>query len=87
MKSRAPLEGKQLAQHLKAFIATPLGEQLLRQLSLQYNTLHQEAEGEELTAGQKAFKVERAAGTKWAIDYIMTRVSALDKGMYDDKQV
>lgn len=87
MKQYAPLEGKDLAIEAKAFTESRFGQVLLKQLSLHYNALHQEAESEGLTVEQKVMKIERAAGAKWAIDYIMTRVKSLDEGYYDKKVV
>jgi hypothetical protein len=83
MSKEDPIEAKRLAEELQAFLATPLGKHILQAFSLRYNTLHQAAEDEWLTAEQKGLKVERAAGVKWAITYLTSRPQLLSEGFYD----
>lgn len=64
---------EQVAEQVQAFLATPLGKRYLQTLSVQYNNLHQEAESEALTPGQKAAKIDRAAGVKFAINWLTDR--------------
>lgn len=73
---------KQVAEMASEFLKTPFGEMFIAAASLQYNGLHHEAEDQTATCEQKAFKVERAAGVKWAIDYLTQRAELLKQGDY-----
>lgn len=77
-------EARKLAEQITDFLRTDLGQHLLKQLSLQYNGLHHQAEGQELTVEQKAMRIERAAGVKWVIDYLMQRKHLLETGHYKE---
>jgi len=76
---------RQVAEAADAFAKSEFGERFLSALSLQYNGWHQDAESEQLTSEQKAMKVERAAGVKWAIDYVTTRQMLLKTKAYEDE--
>ena len=79
------LDAKRLAEAIKDFTASDLGQDYLTALGLQYNGLHHAAESEDLSIEQKAMKIERAAGVKWAIDYLTSRETLLDQGYYKKK--
>jgi hypothetical protein len=83
-KADPPLDGKKLAQDIHLFLEDELGKHLIKQLSYKYNELHQAAESEDLTIEQKALKVERAAGLKWALDYLLTRNQRFVEGYWED---
>lgn len=80
MNHSETLDDKALAELAKAFQDDPFGSYVLTQYSLQYNALHQQAESPSLSAEQKAMLIERAAGVKWAIDLITTKVKLMDEG-------
>lgn len=63
---------------------TEFGQKHLEWLSLLYNALHQEAEGD-LSAEQKAFRIERAAGVKQVIDHLMTQKQLIESEYDFDK--
>ncbi len=68
-----------IAEAAKGFLDTDFGRHFITQLSLIYNGLHQDAE-QATTSEAKAFKVERAAGLKMAIDYLNERAMRIDRG-------
>lgn len=71
--SDVKLGPQQIAELADAFLESDFGKHYIQQLQLNYNTLHHEAESQNATAEQKAFLVERAAGVKFAIDYLFLR--------------
>ena len=73
-----------ISEQAKAFLASPFGKQYIAALGMQYNGLHQDAEREDLSPSQKAMKVERAAGVKFAISYLEER--ARYKDIEDEKK-
>jgi hypothetical protein len=77
-------DGKHIATLSSEFLKTELGELFVEQLSLHYNNLHQEAEGDSLTIEQKAMKIERAAGVKFAITWLTSRDELLAQGYWKD---
>ena len=83
---RLPAGRKALAELSHDFLQTPLGEYFLTQLSVHYNALHQAAESEELSLAQKAMKIERAAGVKFAIDWFTSRDALLAQGYFKDEE-
>lgn len=76
---------KLIAEAAKAFSETDFGKHYIAQLSVIYNGLHQDAEGN-LSVEQKALKVERAAGLKIAIDFIAERVAMFDQKYFDNQK-
>lgn len=78
---------QQVAQMARDFLTTPFGEYFIEVLSLKYNQLHQQAEDETISAERKAFMIERSAGIKLAINYLIERRDALDAGLVpEDKK-
>ena len=61
-----------VSERVKAFLVTPLGKQFMLVLHTEYNDLHQAAEAA-TTMEQKALNVERAAGVKFAIGWLLER--------------
>lgn len=81
------LTRKQAAELAKKFAETEFGDFMLMSLGQKYNDLHHDAEGSSLTIEQKAMLIERAAGLKLAIDFVMVRVEAAKRGDFkDDKE-
>lgn len=85
--SKAKFEptAKQLAELAQAFLETDFGQYYLQVMSVQYNALHQAAESKELSIEQKALQVERAAGLKWAINWLTNQDQLLKQGYYEEK--
>jgi hypothetical protein len=83
--SKPMSELERVAKLYATGIKSEFGQRHLTWLTLLYNQLHQEAEGD-LTAEQKAFRVERAAGVKQVIDYLMTQQELIESG-YDFDQL
>lgn len=79
-------DAKRIAELVSEFLETDLGEHYLATLGVEYNGLHQEAESESLTASQKAMKIERAAGVKFAINWLTQRKTLLDGGHLKKKR-
>lgn len=77
-------DAKTTAEAATKFLKTPFGKQFVQALNLHYNGLHQEAEDKSLSVEQKAMLVERAAGVKVAINYLLQR-EQLVKGEYFKK--
>lgn len=80
-------DAREVARQVAEFLATDFGTQFIGVLSGKYNDLHHEAESEQLTPAQKGMKVERAAGVKWVIDYLVERDRLLKEGYFDEKIV
>lgn len=80
-----PIDLKQTLEDVHAFVGSDLGEQYLTSLSAKYNEMHHKAELETMTAEQKAFYVERAAGIKFAIDWLVNRNGQYERGDLEDK--
>lgn len=81
MREKGNYTPSQVARMASAFLKTPFGEYFVDALSLKYNALHQQAEDETIGSERKAFLVERAAGVKVAIDYLLVRQANLDAGL------
>jgi hypothetical protein len=73
----------QTAQMASDFLDTPFGEYFMEQMGIIYNDFHQKAEGKDLNIESKAMLIERAAGIKEAIDFILTRKRNLEEGLLD----
>lgn len=73
---------KQIAEMASQFVASEFGQYYLTMLSTEYNGWHQEAEGD-LSVEQKALKVERAAGLRFAIDWLTGKDKLVKSGYYD----
>jgi hypothetical protein len=80
------LSAKKVASDVHQFLASELGKFYIDSLAVKYNELHQTAEDEGLTAGQKAAKIDRAAGLKMAIDFLTMRNAAFERGEFEDKE-
>lgn len=80
------LTPKQIAEEANAFIDSPFGKHFINQLQIKYNSLHHDAEHVDLSAEQKAYRVERAAGVKMAIDYLFMRRQRVESGEFDEKK-
>jgi hypothetical protein len=76
------LDPMTLAEKLTAFMDSDTGLALLTAMNNEYNQLHHKAEDFTLSMEHKAYKVERAAGIKWCIDWMMTRKANLERGAY-----
>jgi hypothetical protein len=85
VKPEVTYSPKQVAQMAHDFLETPFGKYFINHLSVQYNGLHQEAEDPSLSPAQKAYKVERAAGIKVAINFLLERDQLLQADYYKDK--
>jgi hypothetical protein len=77
-------DGKHIASLSAEFLKTELGELFVQQLSLHYNNLHQQAEEDGLSIEQKALKIERAAGVKFAITWLTSRDKLLAEGYWKE---
>lgn len=77
---------KLLAEQCAEFVKGELGTYYLKVLSVQYNAFHQQAEDASLTAEQKAGLVDRAAGLKFAIDWLTSRQQMYDRGDFNKKE-
>lgn len=73
---------KLITEAAKQFSDSEFGKHYIAQLSIIYNGLHQEAEGN-LSIEQKAMKIERAAGLKIALDFISERVALFEQEYFD----
>lgn len=82
MRNDQPISPKLEAQAAHDFLETRFGKHFIEQLSMRYNVLHQSAEREKMTSEQKAMKVERAAGVKFAIDWLVQKDQQLAAGMF-----
>jgi hypothetical protein len=80
-----PIDPQKMAEDVHAFILSDLGKYYMQSLSAKYNEMHHKAELETMTAEQKAFYVERAAGMKFAIDWMINRNGQYESGYYDKK--
>jgi hypothetical protein len=81
------LTRKQAAELARMFTESEFGQFMMLALSQKYNELHHAAEDETLGIEKKAMIVERAAGLKIAIDFIVNRTEAAKLGEFkDDKE-
>lgn len=76
------LDPMTLAEKLQAFMDSDAGLTHLTALNNEYNQLHHKAEDNTLEPYQKSYLIERAAGIKWCIDWLMTRKQNLEAGRY-----
>lgn len=74
------IDPKQTLEDVHAFMLSDLGKQFMVGMSAKYNDMHHKAELETMTAEQKAFYVERAAGIKFAIDWFTNRNGQYERG-------
>lgn len=79
------IDPQKTAEDVHAFMLSDLGKQYMQSLSAKYNEMHHKAELETMTAEQKAFYVERAAGIKFAIDWFVNRNQQHESGYFDKK--
>jgi hypothetical protein len=80
--SAPELDPMTLAEKLTAFLDGDAGPVYLNALNTEYRQLHHKSEDTSLPPYQKAYLVERAAGIKWCIDWLMTRKRNLEDGRY-----
>lgn len=80
-----PIDPLQTVEDVHAFILSDLGKQFMAAMASKYNDFHHKAELETMTAEQKAFYVERAAGVKYAIDWMANRNQQYESGYHDRK--
>lgn len=78
------LTDKQIAELAQQFLESDFGQYYLSQMNLQYNGLHQRAEGD-IEPHQKARFVDNAAGLKFAIGWLTNRDALLKAGHYAEK--
>lgn len=83
---QSQLTPKQIAEMASSFVESDFGQYYLTQMNLHYNALHQASESEDLSLAHKAYKVERAAGLKFAISWLTGKDSLLKSGYYDEKR-
>lgn len=81
-----PVDAQKMSEDVHAFMLSDLGIYFMQSLSTKYNDLHHKAELETMTAEQKAFYVERAAGLKFAIDWVANRNQQHESGYFDKKE-
>lgn len=79
------LSPAEIAERAHAFMQTEFGQLFLTSLSGIYNDMHHKAEKEDLSIEQKALYVERAAGIKVAIDWMLERKANHDRGLFAKK--
>lgn len=75
------LDVERLAEMAAEFLETPYGKYAIAKLAELYNQLHHDAEAAE-SVDVKAFKVERAAGLRLAMDLLMNDVAAMKAGYF-----
>lgn len=74
-----------VAEDVNAFLLSDLGKIYMTALNGKYNEMHHKAELETMSAEQKAFYVERAAGLKIAMNWMISRKQNYDNGAYEKK--
>lgn len=80
-----PIDMQKQVEDVHAFMLSDIGLSFMRSLNTKYNDLHHKAELESMTAEQKAFYVERAAGIKFAIDWMANRNQQHESGYFEKK--
>jgi hypothetical protein len=79
-------DARTVAEYEADFAQSDYGQYILEKIMVQYNELHHAAEAEDIGAEAKAFKVERAAGLKLAIDLLTANANLMDSGIFDTPQ-
>lgn len=74
---------KRIAQLKSDFLRTEFGEWMIPALAELYNGLHHDAE-EAKAIEAKAMKVERAAGVRMVMDFLMNDAAMLEAGLLDE---
>lgn len=75
----------EIAEDINGFLASSTGQHLIKTLNDKYQLWHHQAEQVGTIEG-KAMLVERAAGLKFAIDWLSERNTNYENGYYDKKK-